>query len=476
MKRILLTLAAVFLAGTVQAASPEQLNVLFIAVDDLNNDLGCYGHPVVKTPNIDRLARMGTRFDRAYSQFPLCNPTRASAMTGLRPDTIRVFDLATHFRKAIPDVITLPQLFAKNGYFAARVGKIYHQHVPNDVGKDGLDDPPSWAVAINPTGRDKVEEGMMVKLAERGVRGNPLGYLIADGTDKEQTDGMVAAETIKLLEAHKDKPFFIAAGFYRPHLPFIAPKKYFDLYPLESVRVEHGPFDYAKELPPPALASTRPWPWQGLNADQLRELTRAYWACVSFVDAQVGEVLKAVERLGLTQNTIIVFWGDHGFHLGDHGLTRKRSLFENSARSPLIIAAPGMKGKGEACLRTVEFVDLYPTLADLASLTPPRNLAGVSLKPLLNDSGAPWNRPAFTQVWYGFPGHSVRTERFRYTEWDNGKQGAQLYDYDVDPGEKQNLASDPRHAETVARLKALIQENWKTEYRPGRSASPAGEN
>jgi uncharacterized sulfatase len=450
------------------AGAAEKPNVLFIAVDDLNNDLGTYGHPQVKSPNIDRLAQMGTRFDRAYCQFPLCNPTRASLMTGLRPDTTKVDDLAKHFRKALPEVVTLPQLFKNNGYYAARVGKIYHYHVPNDIGKDGLDDAPSWDHKVNPIGRDKADEHLILRLTKPTAGGVSVSYLRAEGEDEEQTDGMVATETIKLLEANKDKPFFIAAGFYRPHLPFIAPKKYFALYPIEKVETPRGPFDYMKELPPAALASTQPWPWLGITEEQLRDTTQAYWACISFMDAQVGRILDALERLGLSQKTIIVLWGDHGYHLGDHGLLRKKSLFENSARAPLIIVAPGAKGKGKASPRVVEFVDIYPTLADLAGLTPSANLEGKSLKPLLDNPTAKWNRPAFTQVSHRtVAGHSVRTERHRYIEWDNGKRGAQLYDYETDPEEKHNRAGDPQYASIVAELQGLVRKNWAGEYRPG---------
>lgn len=448
-------------------AATKKPNVLLIAIDDLNNDLGTYGHPLVRSPHIDRLAQRGTRFDRAYSQFPLCNPTRASLLTGLRPDTTQVFDLARHFRIAHPDVVTLPQLFKNNGYQVARVGKIYHQHVPNDLGTDGLDDPPSWHQRINPRGRDKTDEHLITRLSRPTVGGVSFSYLRAAGTDEEQTDGMVATETIALLEANKDRPFFIAAGFYRPHLPFIAPAKYFDLYPLERVPVPKGPFDYAKALPRAALASTNPWPWWGLNEQQLREGIRAYWAAVSFVDAQVGRLLDALDRLGLTDNTIVVLFGDHGFHLGDHGLLRKRSLFEYAARAPLIIAAPGMKGRGRASPRTVEQLDIYPTLADLAGLRPPEDLEGKSLRPLLENPGAPWSRPAFTQAyWFGYSGHSVRTERYRYIEWDNGREGRQLYDYDTDPQEKRNLANDPGQAVTLAELQALVRANWAREFRP----------
>ncbi len=456
-------------ASPLAAADARKLNVLFIAVDDMNNDLGCYGHPMVSSPGIDRLARMGVKFDRAYCQFPLCSPSRTSLMTGLRPDTTRVFDLHTHFRTGMPEVVTLPQMFMKAGYYAARVGKMYHYGNPGDIGTPGLDDAPSWNHTVNPAGRDhtSLELDVMNYTPKRGL-GSAMAYLAdQQGKDEQHTDGKVAAETIKLLEEHKDGPFFIGCGFYKPHCPWITPGKYFDLYSLDKIQVAIGPEAHLKEIPKPALGSTNPWPWFGVTEPQARECKRAYFAAISFVDAQIVRVLDAMDRLKLWDNTIVVFWSDHGYHLGEHGLWMKQSLFENSARVPLVIVAPGAKGNGRASARTVEFVDLYPTLADLCGLTPPKNLAGASLKPLLDDPAAAWTKPAFTQVWRrGFSGHSVRTERYRYTEWDNGDKGVQLYDYETDPDEYHNLATDPKFAEVVAGLKALLRKNWATEFRP----------
>jgi uncharacterized sulfatase len=448
-------------AGAAPVARP--LNVLFIAVDDMNCDLGCYGHPVVKSPNIDRLARRGVRFDRAYCQYPLCSPSRSSLLTGLRPSTTRVYDLRYHFRTGMPDVVTLPQMFKNNGYFASRVGKIYHYGNPGDIGTSGLDDPPSWNQVVNPAGRDKttLEPEILNYTPMRGL-GSAMCFL-ADkvGKDEEHTDGKVAAEAIKLLEAHKDGPFFIAAGFYKPHTPYVAPKKYFDLYPLDRIKLPADVDASVQNVPQPALASTRPWPYFGVKPDQARECKQAYYAAISFVDAQIGKLIDTMDRLKLWDNTIVVFWSDHGYHLGEHGLWMKQSLFEESARVPLIIIAPGQKAVGATCRRTVEFVDLYPTLADFAGLTPPKNLAGASLRPLLDDPGKAWNRPAFTQVERGgFPGYSVRTERWRYTEWEDGQRGAQLYDHDADPQELHNLANDPSQAKVVAEMKALVKKNW----------------
>ncbi|MBI3881633.1 MAG: sulfatase [Verrucomicrobia bacterium] len=463
-------LMAVGLINATQAPAAQKLNVLFIAVDDMNNDLHCYGHPLVSSPNIDRLAGMGVKFERAYCQFPLCSPSRTSLMTGLRPDVTKTFNLQYHFRIGLPNVVTIPQMFMKNGYYAARVGKIYHYGNPGDIGTAGLDDPASWNHTVNPAGRDKtaLEPDIINYTPKRGL-GSAMCFL-ADktGTPEEHTDGKVATEIIKLLDEHHDKPFFIACGFYKPHTPYVSPAKFFDLYPMDKIKVAVGPEEHLKDVPKAALTSTTPWPWFGVTEPQAREVKQGYYAAISFVDSQIGRVLAAVDRLKLWDNTVVVFWSDHGYHLGEHGLWMKQSLFENSARVPFVIVAPGAKGNGKASPRTVEFVDIYPTLADLAGLTPPDNLGGKSLKPLLADPKAKWDKPAFTQVWRGsFAGHSVRTERYRYTEWDGGKQGTQLYDYDTDPQEFHNLANDPKHAGTVAELKALVQKNWANEYHPG---------
>ncbi len=441
---------------------PRKLNVLFIAVDDMNNDLGCYGHPQVKSPNLDRLAKKGVRFDRAYCQFPLCSPSRVSLLTGLRPDATKIFDLQTDFRKqTLPNVITLPQLFMRAGYFVARIGKIFHYGNPGQIGTNGLDDAESWQVRINPKGRDKDEEDRIVNYTPKRGLGSALGILAADGTDEEQTDGKVANEAIKLLEQNKDRPFFLAVGFYKPHCPYIAPKKYFEQYPLSSIKLPTEPLDHRLKIPKAALASTMPYPFFGVPDDKAIESKRAYYATISFVDAQIGKVLDALERLGLAENTVVVFWSDHGYLLGEHGLWMKQSLFEESARVPLIISAPGQKSKGTGSPRTVELIDLYPTLADLAGLEAPKTLHGASLKALLDDPKSTRNRPAFTQVWRGnFPGHSVRTERWRYTEWANGKQGTELYDHENDPKEFVNLAEEKRYADVVREMRTHLRANW----------------
>ena len=477
MPRLLPRLVGIWLIACVsvtigRAAAPSQrLNVLFIAVDDMNNDLGCYGNAIVKSPNIDKLAARGVKFDRAYCQFPLCSPSRTSIMTGLRPDQTRVFDLQYHFRTGMPDVVTLPQLFMRNGYYAARVGKIYHYGNPGDIGTSGLDDAPSWKEVFNPAGMDKtaLEPEFVNFTPQRGL-GSAMGhYSDPKGRDEDHTDGKVATQAIELLEKHKGEPFFLAVGFYKPHTPYIAPKKYFDLYPLDKIDVPKMPEGYEKSVPAPALFSTRPWPNFGVTHQQARLSKQAYYATISFVDAQIGRVVDALDRLGLREKTVIVFWSDHGYSLGTHGLWMKQSCFEDSARVPFIMAGPGIKS-GTASPRLVELIDVYPTLADLAGLTPPAKLPGASLRPLLAKPDADWNRSAFTQVERGgFPGRSVRTPRWRYTEWDEGRQGVELYDEQNDPGEMKNLAADPQHAPTIAELQALVRKNWPVRVTGGKA-------
>jgi len=460
-----LLLGAHLHSGAAQTPDARRMNVLYIVADDLNNRLGCYGDPTVKSPNIDRLARSGVRFDRAYCQFPLCNPSRASFLTGLRPDRTRVYGNAVQFRENIPEVVTLPQTFRKAGYFVARVGKLYHYGVPNQIGTSGLDDPPSWEQVINPRGRDKDDEPKIFSLVP-GQFGGTLSWLAADGADEEQTDAIGAAETIKLLEQHRDKPFFLAFGNYRPHTPYVAPKKYFEMYPTERIALPQVAADERERAPAPAFGSAKPE--TARLTDPLRkEAIQAYSAATTFMDAQVGRVLNALERLKLADKTIVVFHSDHGYHLGEHGLWQKMSVWENSARVPVIIHDPRLKGTARVSRRTVELVDLYPTIADLCGLTPPADLDGKSLRPLLSNPEAEWSRPAYTQVTRGgaraaaarrMMGRSVRTERYRYTEWgENGAQGSQLYDMDSDPQEARNLAADPANAETLTNMRALLR-------------------
>jgi uncharacterized sulfatase len=460
---------------TAPAQVPARMNVLLIVSDDLtNNALGCFGGPRT-TPNIDALAQRGVRFDRAYCQFPLCNPSRASFMTGLRPDTLRVYENATQFRRNAPDVQSLPQTFRKAGYTVARVGKIFHCGVPGQIGTEGLDDPSSWERTVNPRGRDKDDEDKIFSLipGERGPArfGATLSWLAAEGADAEQTDGKTAVEVAKLLRQYADRPFFLACGFFRPHTPYVAPKPYLDLHPLNVISLPVVPADHRLRGPAPAFGSSKQ-EQDAMTDDLRRSAIQAYRASASFMDAQVGIVLRALDELQLSGRTIVVFISDHGYHLGEHGLWQKMSLFENSARVPLIIYDPRTLGNGRHSCRTVELVDLHATLADLCGLPAPKT-DGTSLKPLLDQPDRIWDRPAFTQVLRSGPtntgdstkrfswlmGRRVRTERYGYTEWDGGKKGVQLYDYEADPGELVNLADEPALASVRAQLAALLRAN-----------------
>ncbi|MEQ9410262.1 MAG: sulfatase [Fuerstiella sp.] len=450
-------------------SSVAKPNVLFIAVDDLAAALGCYGDVLAQTPHIDRLAASGVRFDRAYNQLPLCNPTRASVMTGLRPDQIGVYDLDRHFRDQVPDVVTLSQAFQQAGYYAARVGKIYHYNVPASIGTDGFDDPPSWNQTVNPKGRDKTDEHLIFNAEPHRKISAALSWLAADGEGTEQTDGMIATAAIRLMEERRDAPFFLGVGFFRPHTPYVAPKKYFDLYPAAQMRLPFAPADDRDDIPVAAFAHNCPIPHYNLPEPVLRQALQAYYACVSFVDAQVGRLLEALERLGLAENTIVVFWSDHGYHLGEHnGIWQKRTLFEQAARTPLIIRAPDVTGNGQACRQIVEFVDIYPTLTSLAGIAAPENLAGRDLSPLLNDPLKTWDGMAVTQILRPADdrlktmvmGTSIRTDRWRYTEWADGREGRELYDHHSDPLEFRNLATTPNQEaqEVINWLRPLLRE------------------
>jgi uncharacterized sulfatase len=469
MRWLICVVSVVMGLPVLRAAEPPRMNVLFIVSDDLtNNALGCYGSPGL-SPNIDALAQRGIRFDRAYCQFPLCNPSRASFLTGLRPDTTRVYENATQFRKNVPNAQSLPQTFRKAGYTVARVGKLYHYGVPAQIGTDGLDDPMSWERVINPRGRDKDDEDMIFTLnpkAKGPARfGGTLSWLAAEGADADQTDGKIALAVAGLLKENAARPFFLACGFFRPHTPYVAPKSYFAMHPTDRIALPTVPDGHRDSAPAPAFGSHKKEQEQ-LNDDLRRQAIQAYRASATFMDSQVGIVLKALDDLKLADHTIVVFFSDHGYHLGEHGLWQKMSLFENSARVPLIIYDPRSKGAGRVCSRTVELVDLHATLADLCGIAAPTT-DGASLKPLLENPTREWTRPAFTQVSRGTPtatgdkskdpkwfmGRSVRTERYRYTEWDGGKCGTQLYDYTTDPGELKNIAADPASQNIVAQLK-----------------------
>lgn len=476
-------------------------NVLFIASDDMSSALNAFGNPAVHTPNFDRLARMGVVFNRAYNQSPLSGPSRASIMTGYRPDRIGVHDLSGKFRHAVPEAVTLPELFKNNGYYTCRIGKIFHAGVPSEIGLPGSDDPQSWTNAYNPVGRDRTDEGLLVGNVILGT------WLALDCNDNEMTDGISANLAISILRSRHsnvgsayggparknapprraNQPFFMAVGFYRPHIPYIAPQKYFDMYPDVEV-----PENFEKEwATKPALArNVDPWN-AGASEEECKDAIRAYYASISFVDAQVGKLLDALEELDLIDNTVIVFWSDHGYMLGEHGLWQKQNLFENTARQPLLIYAPGYSG-GKPCNGIVEMIDIYPTVAEIAGLKAPEDIDGKSLVSLLKDPGLKWDYPAFTQqartlisqgsntprmggsgLFTFNPmlndrnttvfGRTIRVDRYRYTEWNEGHDGVELYDYQNDPEEHVNRANDPEFKLIADELSAKLRSSYDKE-------------
>jgi len=377
-------------------------------------------------------------------------------MSGLYPDQTLIRRNSIYLREHLPDVQTMSQLFRRNGYFATRIGKMYHYNVPKHIGTSGHDDPYSWDQTINPRGRDRDDEHLIFSLQPRSF-GGTLSWLAADGTDEEQTDGMSANEAIRLLNryAKNDQRFFLAVGLFRPHTPFVAPKKYFDMYPINDIEVPKVPKGYLDTIPAPARNSiTRKKNQVNLKPELAKEAIQAYYASITFADAQIGRILQSLEATGLAENTIVVFTSDHGYHMGEHGHYQKTTLFENAARVPLIVAAPGIKG-GVTTECPAEMVDFYPTLADLAGLEPPKYVAGVSLVSALKDPKSRPREQAFTQFANGY---SIRTERYRYTEWgENGSEGQELYDHNVDAAELVNLADSQDHRAVVANMSALLQ-------------------
>jgi arylsulfatase A-like enzyme len=450
----------VLLAG--HAGYAKRMNVLFIISDDLNNAMGCYGHPLVKTPNLDKLVTRGVRFDRAYCQFPLCGPSRNSMLTGLYPNTNGILQNSQIFRQTIPKHHSLPQAFRLEGYFAGRIGKLYHYNVPKSVGTNGHDDPGSWELELNPAGCDRLEEEPHIFSLRPGSFGATLSWYASPKGDQYHTDGMLAADAEWVLERcarQPDRPFFLAVGFYRPHTPYVSPKPYFDRYPEADMPVVKGVKADRADLPAPALGSFKK-EQENMTDELRRQCVQAYFASVTFMDAQVGRILAALDRLGLDDNTIVVFTSDHGYHLGEHGLWQKMSVFEESARVPLIIVAPNMPAKGGVSRDPVGLIDLYPTLAELCDVKAPDTLQGQSLVPMLKDPRATGRGWTISQVSRNRPkkqggryyGYSLRTPRWRYTEWAEGQQGRELYDHETDPQELTNLAGKSVHTKTVNRL------------------------
>ena len=464
------------LIAPLQAA--EKPNVLLICVDDLKPTLGCYGDKLAKSPNIDGLAKHGMRFDSAYCNQAVCAPSRNALLTGLRPQTLGIYDLGTNFRRAAPDAVTLPQHFKAHGYRTEGLGKIFH------VGHGNHDDLVSWSVPLwkvnvvgyalqesrAPKGLTR-EEARFANLADGRAKNLPRGaaYESAEVPDEAYADGQMAAEAIKRLQAAAEKPnqpFFLAFGFVKPHLPFCAPKKYWDLYDRSALPLpeRRTPPEGAPAYAPTSWGELRQYkgvPEQGELPDELqRTLIHGYYAAMSYMDAQVGRVLTALDETGLAENTIIVLWGDHGWHLGDHGMWCKHTNYEQAARIPLLVVAPGVTKPGESSSGLVESVDVYPMLCELAGLQPPAELDGESFAAKLRDADA----ASKSSVVHVYPrgerlGRAVRTPRYRLVEWK--KPGApvstaelELYDYQSDPAETRNLSAD--QPDVVAELRAML--------------------
>ena len=451
----------------------KRTNVLFLVSDDLASLLGCYGDPIARTPNIDRLAARGVLFERAYCSYPLCGPSRNSMLTGLYPNSTGILQNSQIFRQTIPSQVSLPQAFRQSGYFAARIGKLYHYNVPNSIGTNGHDDPGSWEMESNPAGVDRLEEQPQIFSLTPGSFGATLSWYASPKADQDHTDAMNADDAEWVLERcarRRDRPFFLAVGFFRPHTPYVAPKAYFDLHPEKDMPVVQGVKEDQEDIPPPALASYKK-EQDKLTDDLRRQCLQAYHASISFMDAQVGRVIDALDRLGLAEDTVIVFTSDHGYHMGEHGLWQKMSLFEESARVPLLIVAPGRSTKGAVAKSPVSHVDLFPTLAELCGVKSPSNLQGQSLVPMLKDpsfAGRGWALSPVVRGGKGarFFGYSLRTPRWRYTEWDEGRRGRELYDHDADPREITNLAVDSAHARTVDELSAQLRAAARSTFPP----------
>ena len=452
------------------ATAQQRPNILFITVDDLNTDLGAYGHPLVRSPSIDRLAGEGLRFDAAYAQFPVCSPSRSSFLTGLYPQQTGVLSNGAKFRDFVPNVVTLPEFFARHGYFTARVGKIFHYDVPAHIGTDGHDDPQSWDERRNPGGID-VDYGSEVNTVhpKTGI-GATLSWLSVPGDGSQHTDARVTDAAIDLLQTHHPRrtgqPVFLAVGYYRPHTPFIAPASYFQMYPREQIEAPPDPSADRVDIPVAALAD-RPGQLQMTDARKIAAI-QGYYAAISFVDAQIGRLLSALDAAGLGDSTIVVLLSDHGFHLGAHGLWQKGDLFEGSVRVPLIVSVPDGLGadyaRGAGTASLAELLDLYPTLVELAGLDVPAQVAGTSLVPVLKDPAATVRDSAYTVTlsradrdrpqghYPRVMGETIRTERYRYTEWAGGIMGVELYDYLADPAELTNVVIEREHRTARARL------------------------
>lgn len=484
-------------------------HILFIPVDDLRPDLGCYGNEFVISPSIDKLAEQGVTFNRTYCQQAVCNPSRVSLLTGLRPDTLRVWDLRTEFRNNLPDVVTLPQYFKNNGYYVYGIGKIFHNVFPDTISwteKPHIDGYPfdPDAVYLNKENIARQEEKKQ-EYIEKGInRVDQLGHWyiktvateIADVDDDAYFDGAQTSAAIKKMEelAAMDQPFFMAVGYYRPHLPFNAPKKYWDLYSPDSI-----PLTTHQVLPAnnPEYAINRGRELRGYEdfrdlpepedepLDTVRQklLRHGYYASVSYIDAQIGRLVEGLKKNGLYDNTIIIIWGDHGWKLGEYNTWCKQTNYELDTRVPMIIAGEKLIRKGEVSNALTEFVDIYPTLCEMAGFDIPDYLHGISVVPLLNDPEKKWKKAAFSQFLQGrfgkmhknhegkeYMGYAIRTDRYRYVEWYEwdgktekkiGLTDRELYDHYNDPLETVNIAILETNTKIVEELSNQLKQGWR---------------
>lgn len=461
-------------SDTAKPPSEEKMNVLFIGIDDLRPEINCYGKSQMITPNIDRLATQGMVFKRAYVQQAICAASRASLLTGCRPDTTGVnFPYTPWFKdKFLPEHKTIPQFFAANGYYTRTLGKIHHGPADEGLTEEHFDSKKAADEYRLPENHQKY----MIKKKNGKLKPTPENvkpWEHVEAPDKEYKDGKLTDETIGTIRraVKSGKPFFIAPGYMKPHLPFVCPRKYYDLYEHDKIQLSPHPKLGPNQDPITIATKTgaRKW-WKfknGIDEKNARQLIHSYYACVSYIDAQVGKLLDELKRLKIADKTIIILWSDHGWHLGDHGQWGKATNYELATRTPLIVYSPAMKAKGKECNALVEFVDLYPTLAELTDMDAPDWLEGNSFAPLLDKPGRKWKTAVFSQYPRGKKkeGYSVRTSDWRYTEWRNKKTGKvffnELYHTEKDPIETKNLATIPEYKDKLIEMKKILDKGWK---------------
>lgn len=454
-------LCGILLIQSVQPvkAQSDRPNVLFLIADDLNTALSGFGHPQCKTPHLDQLAQRGVRFQNMHCQYPVCGASRASLMSGLYPYTNMTLGNVGTLRRSRPDVVTLSQTFKNNGYFTARVSKIYHMRIPFEIieGTADADDPLSWDKAFNIKAPEQHAPGTLTNWSPKDQSSQNFTGVIATTDDSQHADGMAADQAIRILQEVSDEPFFLAVGFVRPHVPLVAPRKYFDLYERDAMVPPLVPKDDLLDVPGIIRGYKANDTTYGITPELHRGLLQAYYASISYMDAQVGRVLGALQQNGLADNTIVVFSSDHGYLLGQHDKFQKQHLFEEATRVPFIVSVPWLNEQhGRSTAKITELIDLYPTLTDLAQLPAPDNLQGTSLRPLLTDTQNPrWQKQqAFTISRSG--GESLRTSQYRCTQWGFGDRGVELYDLQQDPGEFSNQAENPRYAEILKSMQQKL--------------------